>query len=152
MRAGLQEVLVETDLRSEAIDGSCHRAHRANRIGGVGGVDYELRARPTPEVSQGWVETWGDYIASSDTGNITLTPTLTTRPPKPRPAFAQNQYGANLGGPVIKNQTFFFVSWEGFRLRQGFPFLVSVPTAQQRAGDFSNTRTAGGSLCPGQNM
>jgi hypothetical protein len=67
---------------------------------------------------------------------------------KPRPAFTQNQYGANLGGPVIRNKTFFFVSWEGFRLRQGFPFLVAVPTAQQRAGDFSNTRTASGAMIP----
>ena len=64
----------------------------------------------------------------------------------PRPAFTQNQYGANIGGPVKKDKTFFFFSWEGFRLRQGQPFLLPVPTAQQRAGDFSNTRTANGAL------
>src|SRR5712691_3931610 len=64
----------------------------------------------------------------------------------PRPSFTQNQYGANIGGPVKKDKTFFFFSWEGFRLRQGQPYLLSVPTAQQRAGDFSNTRTANGAL------
>ena len=67
---------------------------------------------------------------------------------KGRPAFTQNQYGANVGGPMVKNRTFFFASWEGFRLRYGVPFLVAVPTAQQRAGDFSNTRNASGALIP----
>jgi Carboxypeptidase regulatory-like domain len=35
------------------------------------------------------------------------------------PAFTQNQFGANAGGRIIKDKTFFFVSYEGFRLRQG---------------------------------
>jgi hypothetical protein len=65
-----------------------------------------------------------------------------------RPAFSQNQYGANLGGPVIKDKTFFFFSWEGFRLRQGASYTYSVPTDAMRAGDFSNVRTAAGALVP----
>jgi Carboxypeptidase regulatory-like domain len=65
-----------------------------------------------------------------------------------RGAFTQNQYGANLGGPIKKDKTFFFVGWEGFRLRYGVPFTESVPTLQQRVGDFSNTRTANGQLVP----
>jgi hypothetical protein len=65
---------------------------------------------------------------------------------KPRPAFTQNQYGANIGGPIVKDKTFFFFAWEGFRQRQGQPYLLAVPTLQQRAGDFSNTRNANGSL------
>ncbi|HMF75855.1 MAG TPA: carboxypeptidase-like regulatory domain-containing protein [Bryobacteraceae bacterium] len=65
---------------------------------------------------------------------------------KPRPAFTQNQYGANIGGPIVKDKTFFFFAWEGFRLRQGSPYLLAVPTAQQRNGDFSNTRSANGNL------
>jgi hypothetical protein len=65
---------------------------------------------------------------------------------KLRPSFTQNQYGANFGGPIVKDKTFFFFGWEGFRLRQGQPYLLAVPTLQQRAGDFSNTRTSSGSL------
>jgi hypothetical protein len=67
---------------------------------------------------------------------------------KPRPSFTQNQYGANIGGPIRKDKTFVFFAWEGFRLRQGYPYLVSVPTAQQRAGDFSNTRDKNGNVIP----
>ena len=67
---------------------------------------------------------------------------------KPRPAFTQNQYGTNLGGPIKHDKTFFFFSWEGFRQRQGFPYLVNVPTAAQRAGDFSQTYNASGALIP----
>ena len=67
---------------------------------------------------------------------------------KPVPSFTQNQYGANIGGPLKKDKTFFFFAWEGFRLRYGVPFLVAVPTAQQRLGDFSNTRSASGAILP----
>jgi hypothetical protein len=64
------------------------------------------------------------------------------------PAFTQNQYGANGGGPAIKNKTFFFASYEGFRLRQGASTLTSVPTPAMRAGDFSNLRGSTGALIP----
>ncbi|MDQ2844302.1 MAG: carboxypeptidase regulatory-like domain-containing protein [Acidobacteriota bacterium] len=62
----------------------------------------------------------------------------------PTGAFTQNQFGATLGGPVVipklyngKNKTFFFIDYEGFRLRQGLPVLLSVPTPAMRSGDFS---------------
>ncbi len=66
----------------------------------------------------------------------------------PTPAFTQNQYGANLGGPIKKDKTFFFVGWEGFRLRYGIPFTDSVPTLAQRQGNFSSTYNASGQLIP----
>ena len=65
-----------------------------------------------------------------------------------RPAFSQNQYGTNIGGPIIKDKTFFFFAWEGFRLRQGASYTYSVPTDPMRGGDFSNVRTAAGALIP----
>jgi hypothetical protein len=54
-----------------------------------------------------------------------------------RPPFNQNQYGANVGGPVIKNKMFFWFGWEGFSQRLGIPLLTTVPTAAMDGGDFS---------------
>ena len=61
----------------------------------------------------------------------------------PNPSFKRHQFGANFGGPIIKNKTFFFADYEG--LRQGFPvtFVTTVPTLLQRRGDFSQTLAAG---------
>ena len=57
---------------------------------------------------------------------------------KPRPALVQNQFGANLGGPVIKNKTFFFGGFERQVIRAATqPLFFTVPTAAQLAGDFS---------------
>jgi hypothetical protein len=73
----------------------------------------------------------------------------------PLPAFTQNQFGGNVGGPLYipgvydgRDKTFWFFSWEGFRLRQGQPFALNVPTVAERAGDFSNLRDSSGSVIP----
>ena len=57
--------------------------------------------------------------------------------------FVQNQFGAAIGGAIIKNKTFVFGSYEGFRLRQGSPTQTTVPTLQERQGDFSDLCTSG---------
>lgn len=50
-----------------------------------------------------------------------------------KPKSNQNQFGGTLGGPIVKDRTFFFTSYEGRRVRQGIPSpLVTVPTAAQR--------------------
>lgn len=53
------------------------------------------------------------------------------------PQFHQNQYGGTVGGPVIKDKTFFFFSFQGTRARTGAPSLTSVFSPEQRNGDFS---------------
>jgi Carboxypeptidase regulatory-like domain len=74
---------------------------------------------------------------------------------KPRPPWVQNQFGANAGGPInlahLENptRTFWFLSWEGFRLRTGQLFTTTVPDAKERAGDFSEICKLGftGGIC-----
>ncbi len=65
-----------------------------------------------------------------------------------RPPFTQNQFGGTVGGPVVKDRTFFFFGYEGFRQRQGQSYLLSVPTDDWRKGDFSNLRNSSGALIP----
>jgi hypothetical protein len=60
-----------------------------------------------------------------------------------RPAFTQNQFGANGGGPVIKDKLFFFSSYEGFRKRNGNTLTTWVPTALERSGNFSEIGSTG---------
>ncbi len=56
----------------------------------------------------------------------------------PRPDFKQNQFGGTLGGPIKRDRTFFFLSYEGRRIHQGIPSpTVAVPTEAERQGDFS---------------
>ena len=50
----------------------------------------------------------------------------------------RNQFGGTVGGPVIRNKTFFFGAYEGVRQRQAQVFSgLVVPTALERGGDFS---------------
>jgi hypothetical protein len=57
----------------------------------------------------------------------------TTRPP-----FHQNQVGGTLGGPIQKDRTFFFLSYEARRIRRpSVSSVVPVPTPAERQGDFS---------------
>src|ERR1700683_3367010 len=50
----------------------------------------------------------------------------------PKPAERQNDFGGVVGGPVIKDKTFFFFSYEGLRLRQPSTQETSVPDAASR--------------------
>jgi len=58
-----------------------------------------------------------------------------------KPDHVRDQYGFSLGGPVIRNKTFFFLDFE--KVRQNDPVNLEgyVPTAAERAGDFSQDGT-----------
>jgi hypothetical protein len=50
----------------------------------------------------------------------------------------QNQYGGNIGGPVMKDRAFFFTDFEGTRITRGVTRITRVPTADERAGIFTS--------------
>ena len=59
-----------------------------------------------------------------------------------KPTLKRNQFGASLGGPVIKDKTFLFFSWESLRERSATTNTGQVlPTPAERAGDFSQSKT-----------
>lgn len=55
-----------------------------------------------------------------------------------RPQFIQNQYGVNIGGPIIRDKLFGFASFENTVYRLGGPTLFTVPTEAELSGNFSD--------------
>ena len=59
-----------------------------------------------------------------------------------------NQFGASVGGPIIKNRTFGFFNWEEYRLRRSQPRIRTVPLPEFLQGDFGRLMTSGGATIP----
>ena len=61
------------------------------------------------------------------------------------PSFRRNQFGATIGGPIIKEKTFFFFNYEGFRQAQGVSLQSTVLSPNARTGLVTCTQAASGS-------
>ncbi len=68
-----------------------------------------------------------------------------------KPEYRQNQFGGSIGGPIVRNRTFFFADIEELRIVQGQTQTVTVPTLyeEQHPGDFSDT---GGPVIPASGL
>jgi len=56
---------------------------------------------------------------------------------QPKPLHIQNQFGATLGGPIVRDRTFFFAGWQSSHEMIAAPQIASVPTLDMRQGIFS---------------
>src|SRR2546422_1943009 len=63
-----------------------------------------------------------------------------------KPSLRYNLFGATVGGPIRRNKTHFFVGLEETRKSTGAADVITVPTPEQRRGDFSQTTNAAGVL------
>jgi hypothetical protein len=54
-----------------------------------------------------------------------------------KPEYVRNQFGGGAGGSIVKNRTFFYVSYDSLRELSGLSQLATVPTAAERGGDLS---------------
>ena len=62
----------------------------------------------------------------------------------PIPPVHRNNYGGTIGGPIIKNKTFFFFDWDGTRSSSMGTYQAGVPSAAERTGDFGELCAANG--------
>jgi hypothetical protein len=63
---------------------------------------------------------------------------------QPKDSFSNNQYGGSVGGPLVKDKSFWFVAWEGQREHGGVPQLGTVPTQ----ADIASFTSGGGIINP----
>lgn len=86
----------------------------------------------------------GSLSEFNQTSNLTATPFFTNAGGGKKTAFRQNQWGITAGGPVWipklfngKDKLFWFFTYEGHKNSEPAPTYITVPTAAQRRGDFS---------------
>jgi hypothetical protein len=65
-----------------------------------------------------------------------------------KPKNNQNQFGASLGAPVLRNKLFGFFNYEGTRISRGVSRISTVPLANERIGDFSAAAAAADGINP----
>jgi hypothetical protein len=74
----------------------------------------------------------GTISASAAASILSGTPTAPV-------GYSQNEFGGTFGGPIIRNKTFFYVAYEGWRYSTPSYSYVKVPTPDELGGDFSGT-------------
>jgi hypothetical protein len=98
--------------------------------GFVGGGLMNSLARPG-------ANNWHGSLFEFYSGNILRTRNFFNVAGNPDPRFVYNQAGATFGGPIAKDRTFFFGSYEGTFQNGATTEVTTVPTAAMIAGNFS---------------
>lgn len=87
----------------------------------------------------------GDLWEFMRNDKLDATPFFLNAAGKQKAEFRQNQFGFTLGGPVVvpriyngRNKSFFFVHYQGTRIREGSTAVTNVPTAAERGSGYSD--------------
>ena len=114
------------DIQEVSINQTSYDAEFGGKSGGVINVI-------TKSGSNQWHGSAFEFVRNDifDGKNFFVSPTAS------KPPYKQNQFGASFGGPIQKDKTFFFLDYEGVRIRQSQTQLFSVPTAAERGGNFT---------------
>jgi hypothetical protein len=73
--------------------------------------------------------------------NVFDSPNYFRPPGEPVPPLRQDQFGGTLGGPLLRNRSFFFGSFEGLRMKRSLTRTFTVPNAAVRSGNFAGLPT-----------
>jgi hypothetical protein len=130
-RSGLLSVLIPPIEALETVDVST--SNYDAELGRAGGAVTNIMLKSGTNVLHG-----AAYWFHNDSA---LGARETFQPAKPVTTY--NSYGFNIGGPIRKNRTFFFSDFLQTKDRRGDGFIISVPTAAFRAGDFSSVASRG---------
>ena len=84
-----------------------------------------------------------DYLRNDALGANNF---FSNRAGRDKPSLRYNQFGGTVGGPIIKDRTFFFFGYEGLQRSSPFVRTLTVPTSLQKQGDFSDTLARNGKL------
>ncbi|HTV66288.1 MAG TPA: TonB-dependent receptor [Bryocella sp.] len=91
----------------------------------------------------------GTIYYSANDAALNAAPYSLTGEPSPNPAYLQQRFGGNVGGPLIiphlynGSKTFFFIHYNGTLGSTPFSYYSTVPTLAERAGNFSQTLVNG---------
>ena len=90
----------------------------------------------------------GSALMVSKPGATTGTLFFAKRAGLENPPQYHYNWAGSIGGPIIKNKTFFWFSMDDYKQRSTRNNVLTLPTAAERAGDFSETRNSSGQLVP----
>ena len=120
------------------------RGANQNRRGPYNGqfASFGNRRRTRPQYT-------GSVFINLNNSVLNAAPFSLNGTPAPKPSYDQARFGANFGGPVIIprmpqswQRSSFYITYQGALSRNPYSQIASVPTAAERAGDFSQLLTA----------
>ncbi|HEU5231214.1 MAG TPA: carboxypeptidase-like regulatory domain-containing protein, partial [Terriglobales bacterium] len=131
------------------IDNSSYSADEGRNSGSI--VQIATRSGTNTFHGEAFDFVRNDFFDARNWFNKKTTSTGAANPMSP---FKRNNFGANLGGPIWKNKTFFFFSYEGLRQRQALPLsttVLSSTEAQAAAASSDPTTRKLAALIPAAN-